>query len=328
MPWELHPKTVLDLILDILSQLPGLLHHADELLSLPPSVANVPRIQDLLATCVMLEHDFKSWYAQVEEMAGLTRENPLLYWVGTHTGGVLGQYSGAAAQQQAKTGQSPFEEVYEFPSPIAGFSHVVYWTGLVVLYRLIQTLVAANSTADMSNIMLPTLFEEAAWASAPVGMRLPGVMGTPAEDIHVSHYGQTDWPVSNTEPSGEILSTSSTSLNPAKYETREILKLAANVCRSLDWIMGGSGGNDGLGALGQPDIVAGPLQIVEQFYQDLEVTGDGQSEMIWCKRFRDRFEQRGQEVERIALGMDEMKGKAADPRVGSREWTYIGKFEG
>jgi hypothetical protein len=118
-------------------------------------------------------------------------------------------------------------------------------------------------------------------------------------------------------------------VEPARYRPREIRKLAANVCRSLDWAVGRSRAIDGLGPLGQPDLVATPLEIVERFYNKIRDLGDGELEHLWCLGFRERLERRTRDV----IGLVEGGGGGAEEssamdEIGSRGWLNMGEYGG
>ncbi|ORY69475.1 uncharacterized protein BCR38DRAFT_333608 [Pseudomassariella vexata] len=98
-----------------------------------------------------------------------------------------------------------------------------------------------------------------------------------------------------------FLTDLSPSLDPVKYNCREIRKLAANVCRGLDWALGPG--------VGQPDLMAAPLWVVENFYEGIH----GELEGFWCEGFRARMVERAKAVE------EEMVGEG-------RGWVEVGRL--
>lgn len=116
-------------------------------------------------------------------------------------------------------------------------------------------------------------------------------------------------------------------MDPAKYRPREIRKLAANVCRSLDWAIGRSE-SDGIGPLGQPDLIAAQLYIVETFYESIGHMGDGELEKLWCIGFKDRWERRGREIESTIFKLEEGSrlGARTEGLRGTRSWIELGKL--
>lgn len=75
-------------------------------------------------------------------------------------------------------------------------------------------------------------------------------------------------------------------INPASYSPRVVREYAANVCRGLDYA---------LQTTTQPDMVAFPVQVVENYYGGLNIqVGDGALELMWLGDFRGRMAMRGQ----------------------------------
>ncbi|KUI65575.1 hypothetical protein VM1G_00544 [Cytospora mali] len=82
--------------------------------------------------------------------------------------------------------------------------------------------------------------------------------------------------------------------NPDNYGPRVVREFAANVCRGLD---------HALATTTQPDTLAFPVQVVENFYGALNVqTGDGALELMWLGGFRGRMGMRGQDLADMVIG--------------------------
>ncbi|KAI0127490.1 hypothetical protein BJ170DRAFT_374534 [Xylariales sp. AK1849] len=358
VPYERHPKTPLDIVLDLLSQIPSLLSRADRILSLPASIGRRLKAKDLLSNCAAIEGAFERWYAQVEEdVARANREWPLMYWAANRGGG------GAASQEMI-----PFADTFEFPNGMLGLAHIYYWTGLIALHAAMRQLVdAVVLDQGVSGASSPMPASGPASPFHHHGLRHGYGHPSPGSSSANSYAGAI--PVASSSISSSISTTSLTtsyfqpgtinndlppSIDPGKYQTREIRKLAANVCRSLDWAIGSSeadGGRRGeIGPLGQPDLIAAPLYVVEKFYEGIRVSGDGELEGLWCVGFRGRLERRGREIDEVVLGTggDEMgpgigmassqgrsrgkgkgkgKGKVSEEQgARGRGWIEIGRF--
>jgi len=77
-------------------------------------------------------------------------------------------------------------------------------------------------------------------------------------------------------------------VDPLKYSAKEVRELAANVCRGLDFA---------LNTTVQPDLLAFPLYVVDEFYKEINSsTGDGALEIMWCEAFRARLTSKGQDI--------------------------------
>lgn len=77
------------------------------------------------------------------------------------------------------------------------------------------------------------------------------------------------------------------SLDPREYQPTETKNLAARVCRSLDFA---------LQTMGQPDLLAAPVQIVEDFYKGLKAFGFCELECLWVQDFIERWQVHSREM--------------------------------
>lgn len=64
MPWELHPKSLMDQLIDVALYLPSLLASTDELLREPATLERRARAKDLLQHCLAVEQQFDQWLVQ------------------------------------------------------------------------------------------------------------------------------------------------------------------------------------------------------------------------------------------------------------------------
>jgi hypothetical protein len=218
VPWERHPRTVFDDLLDIVVLLPSIFSRADHITQLEPIADRQLRARELLVECVHVETQFDIWLSVAQQV---TRP---LYWVTNPTEGVS---------------HLPFNELLSFASPLLCLVHVYYWTVLVSFHQCIYAL---------HKIILDSNGED----SGPLS----------AADLHPG-------------------------LDPRKYQPTETRKLAALVCRSLDFA---------LQTTGQPDLLAAPVWIMEDFYNGMKGFGLCELESVWIDDFIKRWKVRGREM--------------------------------
>ncbi|KAK7934936.1 hypothetical protein PG985_000431 [Apiospora marii] len=326
VPYERHPKSSLDLLLDVLSVVPALLHRADRVLPplLPPAAALGRRLKarDLLANCVGVEAQLARWSAGMEAAAAGNRDMPLLYWI--HGTLDLGGDRGGPRQQ--RHAQIPFADTYDFASTVVGLGHVYYWTSLMLLYECMAALVDAvlydgGGGGAMGSTNDPF--------TDPTGAGFP----TSSPSLPRTNVGAPGVGVPPTIESGsrDLLPPG---CEAARYQIRERRKLAAHICRSLDWVIGSPlvpGGEDeqrqpqpdaaAVGG-GHPDLALAPLHVVERFYGALWSPDgrDGELERTWCRDFRTRLGRRGREVEAW------VGGRGGGGAGGGRGWLEVGRF--
>lgn len=187
-----------------------------------------------------------------------------------------------------------------------------------------------SSTASVSAASSPSYFSPPPQASASTGV----YHTPPTSSSGGGGAGLAAMSVPQPPPPQPPLPTISKAdlpagADPARYRPREIRKLAANVCRSLDWAVGRSRAIEALGPLGQPDLVAAPLAVVERFYDDIRALGDGELERLWCQGFRERLAVRGRDVVSLVAGCgDPASDSGAMGSGGSRGWIEMGEFGG
>ncbi len=256
IPWEAHPKSGLDRLLDIAMLLPIVFARAATVMPHDRSMVQRMLAQDLLANGLYVERLLDQWYAGVQEMgahgaaaggASMMGSAPPPPQGPGHDGGGSASISGnggwfwIAGPGAATAAQIPFAETFAFRDSLAAIMFVYYWAILVMLQPCIER-------------MNQTIFE-------PV----------------LDSYGDSPYP---NLPAGMHIQ------DPAKYAAKEVRQLAANVCRSLDFA---------LSTTAQPDLLTAPLTVVESFYRQINVaSGDGTLELLWCEAFRGRLVARGQ----------------------------------
>ncbi|KAL7627104.1 hypothetical protein AAE478_003880 [Parahypoxylon ruwenzoriense] len=238
VPWERHPRTPLDDLLDIVVLLPSILSRADRITPLESTSVRYLKAKDLLSNCVNIERQFDIWYSMLRQRVG--ESGPPLYWVGD------AMTSGA---------QVPFSDAFNFPSPLMALVHVYYWTVLVSFHQCVYA-------------MLQAIFESGSESSS--GPSMPPEI-----------------------PSG---------IDLQRYQPAQTRILAANVCRGLDFA---------LQTTGQPDLLAAPLWVVNEFYSGMRRFGDGELECLWCAGFRGRLEAKRGEM---------------NPWLREKKWIEIRQF--
>ncbi|KAI5928806.1 hypothetical protein F4810DRAFT_705738 [Camillea tinctor] len=133
VPWEHHPRTPLDDLLDIVVLLPSIYSRADRITPLEPSMDRQLKAKDLLSNCINIETQFDIWYSVIEQNTNESSSRGHLYWVG----------------DAATGGQPPFAESFNYNSPLMCLVHVYYWTVLIgfhqCIYSLLQVIFESES---------------------------------------------------------------------------------------------------------------------------------------------------------------------------------------
>ncbi|KAI1646963.1 uncharacterized protein F4817DRAFT_316369 [Daldinia loculata] len=224
VPWERHPRTPFDDLLDIVVLLPSVFSQASCITSLDASASHHLKEKEFLDCCVNIEHQFDIWYSMLHQRA--SESGSMLYWT---------------ADATHCDAHAPFSNVFNFPSPLMGLVHVYYWAALISFHQCIYTI-------------LTTIVESE-------GKRSPSSLGMLPEI-----------------PLG---------IDIQKYQAPQTRTLVENVCRSLDFT---------LQTTRQPDLLAAPLWVVNEFYDGIGRFGDGELERLWCAGFKGRLEAKGREV--------------------------------
>ncbi|KAI1144675.1 hypothetical protein F5Y05DRAFT_35290 [Hypoxylon sp. FL0543] len=126
VPWERHPRTPLDDLLDVVVLLPSIFSRADRITPLEEGPSRRMKARDLLSNCVNIERQFDIWYSMVHQR--VDESGAPLYWV---TDGTTG---GA---------HTPFRETFNFPSPLMGLIHVYFSAVLISFHQCVYGLLDA-----------------------------------------------------------------------------------------------------------------------------------------------------------------------------------------
>ncbi|CAK7270667.1 hypothetical protein SEPCBS57363_004217 [Sporothrix epigloea] len=266
MPWEAHPKSGLDRLLDIAALLPVMLGRADNMATHEPTLARRMMAQEILANCIYVERVLEQWHASLLDMgmrggASLDGASAMGSAPANVDGGVgrfqsgdhrasASSYNGsgnwywmADREHMSAAAQIPFVETYAFRDSASALMFIYYWSILILLYPCIEGLHA-------------TIFQ-------------------PVIDTHPSPY--PNLPGSLQIPGGDP---------SVYYGSKHVRELAGNVCRALDFT---------LATTAQPDLLAAPLFVVELFYRQINAaSGNGALELLWCEAFRNRLAAKGQ----------------------------------
>ncbi|KAF3059875.1 Proteasome subunit alpha type-4 [Daldinia childiae] len=128
VPWERHPRTPFDDLLDIVVLLPSVFSQAScitslDITSLDVSTFHHPKEKEFLDYCVSIENQFDIWYSMLRQRAN--ESGSMLYWT---------------ADATHCDAHVPFSNVFNFPSPLMGLVHVYYWAVLIRFHQCIYTI--------------------------------------------------------------------------------------------------------------------------------------------------------------------------------------------
>lgn len=128
-PWEVHPKAWLDQLLDVVARVPDILGRTDQIIPHDPTMARRMIAQDLLGTCLHVEHSLHQWYNALQGAGevGNSGGEPN-FWI---------ENPGTTEPQM------PFADTFGFRDSTTALMFVTYWTTLVLLYPCIESLYAA-----------------------------------------------------------------------------------------------------------------------------------------------------------------------------------------
>ncbi|KOS17519.1 hypothetical protein ESCO_003108 [Escovopsis weberi] len=122
LPWEQHPKSLLDLLFDMVLQLPALFVKVDQILPLQATLARQAHAKELLRHCLMLEGRFRLW---LQEAYKATEEHPYPFW---------------ARDMRDPAGDVPFEDTYTFRDAHTSLMFLYYWMSQIPFHRCIESL--------------------------------------------------------------------------------------------------------------------------------------------------------------------------------------------
>lgn len=119
-PWELHPKSNFDRLLDTIVLLPGLLARADRIVPQDQTLARRLMAQDLLSNCIGIENQFNQWYDTVR---------------------IPGQADVMWIQAPEGTdAQIPFADTFAFSDGLTAVTFIYYWMAQLIFYPYVERL--------------------------------------------------------------------------------------------------------------------------------------------------------------------------------------------
>lgn len=124
-PWNWHPKSPLDYLLDVVLRLPPVLAMANDLRLQPATMARHLEAQGLLQSCLVIEMQFLEWFQSVTLAPG-SQEPP--WWCQE-----LGEGGG----------EIPFTAPYAFRDGPTALMMLYYWMAQILLHRCIESLHSA-----------------------------------------------------------------------------------------------------------------------------------------------------------------------------------------
>lgn len=118
-PWELHPKSLMDHLIDVALFLPSLFARADELMHEPPTTIRRDHAKELLQNCLTVERQFDQWLARA--MPPIVTD-PVSYW----------------AQDADASSMLPFPFAWVFKDGNTGTMFLYYWMTQILFHRCIS----------------------------------------------------------------------------------------------------------------------------------------------------------------------------------------------
>ncbi|KAL2136309.1 hypothetical protein VTI74DRAFT_4343 [Chaetomium olivicolor] len=337
-PFEHHPKSPLDRLVDVLVQVPDLLARADRILAQDHTLARRLMAQDLLNNCLDVEGSFAAWYSSLER-SGSQRQP--LFWL---------------ADASTTTTATSTPEIYpslSFRDTHTALCLTTYWTALLTFYptlwhlyfaAVLDPVVDVPSTTAATTPYFPQHHphqQQPATVDVETGMGMGmgvGAVGT-GMGMGIIDAGMQDT-LPDLLPLPLPVPPRLQILDPYRYALPKRLELAGNVCRGMDFLAGAQQG------MAQPDLLCHALFVVQRFYGEVVASGgggdvgsggggvddtglqlggygyygfgdggdggqgmgwgmgagDGRMELMWCEGFRERLVARGREIQEVVEG--------------------------
>lgn len=137
-PWERHPKSLFDRLLDIVSQIPALLQRLDQLLALEPTVTRCLMAKDLLDNCLAVREALERWHFNLYHT--LYRSRPP-YWISSNQAAL----------------QMPFAHTFDFADQLTSLTFLYYWAVQVLFYPclgLLHHLIFSPAIDEVSHMQI------------------------------------------------------------------------------------------------------------------------------------------------------------------------------
>jgi hypothetical protein len=120
VPWEYHPKSLLDRLFDLMLAIPPIMVSTDNILPEKATLDRRYKTQDLLHSCLTLERQFDDWFAAVTEADAFSSP---AYWT-ENVGG--------------STASLPFPYPLAFRNGHTGVMLLYYWMSQILLHECIN----------------------------------------------------------------------------------------------------------------------------------------------------------------------------------------------
>ncbi|KAF4957553.1 hypothetical protein FGADI_3021 [Fusarium gaditjirri] len=122
VPWQRHPKSLLDHLLDLVLLLPAIFSQVDQIVPSEPTLHRRHSAQQLLRDCLSLERQLDAWF----QMANCPSfEHPVAYWT---------------EELISPGGLIPFTNSYAFRDANTGLAFLYYWMTQILFHQCIESL--------------------------------------------------------------------------------------------------------------------------------------------------------------------------------------------
>ncbi|KAI6380877.1 hypothetical protein MCOR25_001402 [Pyricularia grisea] len=256
VPWELHSKSDIDRLLDVIALIPALLSRADHILPHTPTLERRMLANDLLGNCLNVQGLLDGWLLSVDhDLASDGTPVPQqLYWVN-------------AIDDSTNI---PFaDSTYGFRDLKMATALIYYWTALLILLPCIERLNQAIYEPIPGSF--PQLFPAEFYSMTQPGSMSMGLMATPLPG-----------------GLGSMVTTTSSSSGGVSSGHKSTQELAVSICRSLDFALERSVQPD---LLAVPLTV-----VEEHYREINMATGEAAMELMWCQAFREQLTAKGQGI--------------------------------
>ncbi|KAL2021063.1 hypothetical protein VTK56DRAFT_7718 [Thermocarpiscus australiensis] len=256
-PWELHPKSPFDRLLDIVVLLPAIFARADRILSQEPTMARRLMAQDLLNNCLDIESQLSAWYAslnpppqqQPPSSSSVSAAQPT-FWPAhppPPTTTTAERYT-IPSQLSIPTPVDASIPLNSNPPPLHStttttIALIYYQTALILFYPALWRLYW--SVFDPPPVVVdhpiitapnPTTSTTTTWPPRPHPSP-PAAVFLPPARLHA--------------------------VDPARYSSQVVRQLAIGVCRAVEAVL------DDRGGCAQPDLLGVPLSVVGRVFGEV-----------------------------------------------------------
>ncbi|KAF5258302.1 hypothetical protein FOXYS1_11124 [Fusarium oxysporum] len=122
VPWQRHPKSLLDHLLDLVLLLPAIFSQVDQIVPSEPTLHRRHSAQQLLRDCLSLERHLDAWFQMANRPSF---EHPVAYWT---------------EELISPGGLIPFTNSYAFRDANTGLAFLYYWMTQILFHQCIESL--------------------------------------------------------------------------------------------------------------------------------------------------------------------------------------------